>query len=272
MQSSVELLEDYVSIFIEQRINSRLHSKIELGKSDSKIIKTLVNVLAGNIIVYKIDKKTNRKEDLTPEYGRNDFLRDPKKQLYRGSFTAVCEGGRKYPFYKVYLEELTPDDFINALLNEKIAGFIIKTCYLTLFEMVEEDANQDLFNTIKGNEYEKFISQKYLDLGYTVQLNGIELGINDGGIDLIAEKDNFVVFIQCKNWFTNDYYKIRQIDLKAFIGSCYIYLYNNRQYSDKKISFHFIVSDWQMMDSSATKFILENTMIKAKEVAFINLS
>lgn len=77
-----------------------------------------------------------------------------------------------------------------------------------------------------------------------------------------------MILVQCKNWFTNDYYKIRQIDIKAFIGSCYIFLHNNRQYSDKKVSFHFIVSDWQMMDFSAIQFIQKNSIIKAKEASF----
>lgn len=257
-----------MSIFIEQRINTRLYSKIQLGKSGSNIIKKLVNILAGNIVVYSIDKKTNRKEDLTPEYGRNNFVRDPKKQLYRGNFTAVCEGGRKYPFYKIYLEGVTERDFMNTLLHETISGYVIKECYLTLFETVDEDTDQNSFNTLKGNEYEKFIAQKYRDVGYLVQLNGIKKGLEDGGIDLIAEKDDYIKLVQCKNWFTNDYYKIRQIDIKAFIGSCYVFLHNNRQYLDKKVSFHFIVSDWQMMDFSAIQFIERNSIIKAKEVIF----
>lgn len=268
MSTIAEVIKNFSSIFIEQRISDKLYSKIDLGETDTKTIKKLVNVLAGNIIVYSIDKTTNKKEDLTSEYGRRNFIRDSKKQLYRGSFTAVCDGGKKYPFYKIYLEGLTPDDFIFTLLYRKICGYTVKDTYLTLFEIVEENEVQASSNLLKGNEYEKFIAQKYNDAGYVVQLNGIEQGVEDGGIDLIAEKDNYAILVQCKNWFTNDYYKIRQIDIKAFIGSCYIFLHNNRQYSDKKVSFHFIVSDWQMMDFSAIKFIQNNSMIKAKEVIF----
>ena len=51
-----------------------------------------------------------------------------------------------------------------------------------------------------GKMYERFIGYKYEIDGYDVTYRGIELGLKDGGIDLVCKKDNDVLFVQCKNW------------------------------------------------------------------------
>lgn len=49
-----------------------------------------------------------------------------------------------------------------------------------------------------GYIYEKFVGQTLEDEGYEVQYNGINLGFNDRGIDLFAQKDSEITFVQCK--------------------------------------------------------------------------
>lgn len=49
-----------------------------------------------------------------------------------------------------------------------------------------------------GYIYEKFVGQTLEDEGYEVQYNGLNLGYNDRGIDLFAQKDSEITFVQCK--------------------------------------------------------------------------
>lgn len=49
-----------------------------------------------------------------------------------------------------------------------------------------------------GNVYEKYVGQVLEDEGYSVTYRGLDLGMNDRGIDLIAQNDNETLFIQCK--------------------------------------------------------------------------
>ena len=53
-----------------------------------------------------------------------------------------------------------------------------------------------------GVIYEKYVGQILENEGYTVQYQGLELGFMDKGIDLIAENDVCINFIQCK--FSNN--------------------------------------------------------------------
>lgn len=48
--------------------------------------------------------------------------------------------------------------------------------------------------------YERYIGYVYEKRGYKVEYRGIELGLKDGGIDLICRKGNEILLVQCKNW------------------------------------------------------------------------
>lgn len=61
----------------------------------------------------------------------------------------------------------------------------------------------------------------YEKLGYSIQYRGLTHGRKDGGIDLIAIKENETLLIQCKAW-TNTV--IKQKHVKEFIGNCAIFL------------------------------------------------
>lgn len=51
-----------------------------------------------------------------------------------------------------------------------------------------------------GRDYEMFIGYEYEKQGYKVSYCGIAEKLNDKGRDLIAQKNNEVLIIQCKNW------------------------------------------------------------------------
>lgn len=64
-----------------------------------------------------------------------------------------------------------------------------------------------------GDEYEEQIAKYYKSLGYAVIERGKTLGRKDGGIDLIAKKENQTILIQCKNRKS----KIKHIDIQKFL-------------------------------------------------------
>lgn len=51
-----------------------------------------------------------------------------------------------------------------------------------------------------GNRFEAFVGEKYEKDGWTVIYCGFQFGFLDNGVDLIAIKNNLIVFIQCKYW------------------------------------------------------------------------
>jgi hypothetical protein len=56
---------------------------------------------------------------------------------------------------------------------------------------------QNRIVSLNPTEFEEFISDMYSFLGYSSQRMG---GKNDGGIDIIAQKDSITYFIQCKHY------------------------------------------------------------------------
>ena len=48
--------------------------------------------------------------------------------------------------------------------------------------------------------YERYIVYLYEREGYEVEYRGIELGLMDGGIDLVCKRKGETVVVQCKNW------------------------------------------------------------------------
>ena len=45
--------------------------------------------------------------------------------------------------------------------------------------------------------YERYIGYLYEQKGYKVEYRGIELGLKDGGIDLVSKKKGEVLLVQC---------------------------------------------------------------------------
>ncbi|MFD1261650.1 restriction endonuclease [Entomomonas asaccharolytica] len=49
-----------------------------------------------------------------------------------------------------------------------------------------------------GSLYEKYVGQLYQKQGYEVIFHGLNKGLHDKGIDLIMNKGNDVIYVQCK--------------------------------------------------------------------------
>jgi Holliday junction resolvase-like predicted endonuclease len=108
-----------------------------------------------------------------------------------------------------------------------------------------------------GQVYEKYVGQQLEEEGYKVNYDGLNLGFLDKGIDLIAENENHINFIQCK--FSKSKIGKSQIDWILFKAS------NNlkKQYksSEKKLIFTLVVNDIEtnFAKKSTSKFKLKFT-------------
>ncbi|OPA77196.1 hypothetical protein BFG05_03840 [Campylobacter pinnipediorum subsp. pinnipediorum] len=92
----------------------------------------------------------------------------------------------------------------------------------------------------KGRKYELYIKNFFENKEYKVYPKGYIEKRKDGGIDLIAYKDNEMVLIQCKNW-TNP---PKQKELKIFVTNCDLYINKNKdKIKDKTIRKLFITSN-----------------------------
>lgn len=112
----------------------------------------------------------------------------------------------------------------------------------------------------KGKEYEEFVAGHYKLDGYEIYLHGIKKGKKDKGIDIICEKDEELILIQCKNWKEDSKYKINHEKLKAFVGCCTEYVNENKLF-DKNIKLKFITSNY-ILDESGKKFLQESKTLQ----------
>lgn len=76
-----------------------------------------------------------------------------------------------------------------------------------------------------GDDFEREVGLYYEIHGYDVEYRGLELGVLDGGIDLIATKENETLLIQCKYWKKDN--SINSKMIKEFYGNCHFYLDKN---------------------------------------------
>jgi restriction system protein len=102
-----------------------------------------------------------------------------------------------------------------------------------------------------GDEFENHVVNHYKKLGYTIDHRGKKLGRKDGGIDIIATKENEIILIQCKNYLKEN--SINQKDIRAFNGDCYTYAENNNL-DLAHTKFKFIVSNKRSLDNGAVYY------------------
>lgn len=112
----------------------------------------------------------------------------------------------------------------------------------------------------KGKEFEEFVAGYYKLDGYKIELHGIKKGVKDKGIDIICEKDEEIILIQCKNWKEDSKYKINHEKLKAFVGCCTEYV-NEHKLFDRNVKLKFITSNY-ILDESGKKFLEESKTLQ----------
>lgn len=111
-------------------------------------------------------------------------------------------------------------------------------------------------NKEKGDRYEAYIAGIYRKRKYRVIENGKEKGRLDGGIDLIAIKDNIVIFIQCKDWNENNSHKITHENIKILRINVQDFIERNLIYKNYKIELKYTLSG-NFIHKSAEKYMQE---------------
>lgn len=106
----------------------------------------------------------------------------------------------------------------------------------------------------KGDKYEKYIAEHYRQLGCDVIEHGLEKGLKDGGIDLIAILGNEVILVQCKDWNENYSHKIDHKDIKVLRTDANDFLEKNPIYKNCKIKLRYTLSG-DFLHKSALKYI-----------------
>ncbi len=74
------------------------------------------------------------------------------------------------------------------------------------FKLLSDKKTIKDLQVLNPSEFESYISQLFRSMGYKTRTVG---GVSDGGIDVIAEKDGFTHYIQCKKFIN------RKVDVGA---------------------------------------------------------
>lgn len=99
---------------------------------------------------------------------------------------------------------------INFTLEEREKDFLYHKPLKKISKVVKEKMEiGERFELSYGNLLEQ--------QGYEVEYNGINKGVSDGGIDLVATKNDEICYIQCKYW--NKSTKVRENVVSQLYGS-----------------------------------------------------
>lgn len=245
-------------------------------------LKQFIATLIGEIYVYHYNKEDNSRKDLTDTLGNSEFniYEHRFENIIKIQYVYRCHGYNTI-YMKVYIiekksQKLIPRKFYMQGVVRFYDGMNTTGTVYNRTDTMDGCLSSGVFisniedykrkNTY-GDEYEKYIARKYEEIGFNITLNGINKSYNDGGLDVIAENDNTIILVQCKNWSLSNEYKINQKDLRAFVGDCYLYIRENVGVT-KSVAFHFIVSHDNILTKSAEIFLNKNTLIKFKCIPF----
>ncbi len=230
-------------------------------------LKKLISYMFGKIEVFLCNEEDNSRIDVSKELGVLDFniYEHEFHKMRKLTFVFSHDSYSSEYFEFFSMKEPYQQDFEKFFMFNtvyKIKKMSSSTISFILSSSLEDHKKRNNY----GNAYEAFISKKYEEQNYQVELNGIKKSFDDGGIDIIAVKENSIILVQCKNWAMSNNYKITQKDLRAFVGDCFLYLKDKPL--DKKVSYHFIVSHEDILTGSAKIFLEKHKFIKFKCVPF----
>jgi hypothetical protein len=117
-----------------------------------------------------------------------------------------------------------------------------------------------LKNSDWGYVYEKYVGQILEDEGYDIIYNGLEKGMLDRGVDLIASQDNLLNFIQCR--FTTKI--IPKVSIEWILYTASNILFENYKKYNKKIYFTLIVNN---VDKNFSKRITKNCRLNFTDMS-----
>lgn len=165
------------------------------------------------IFDYKISLFDNCIEVLNEKRAlKSKEIVDELKVKYKEAIEKQMELEEKISLYKDIFPVLNEDieqpkqNDIDVNVPDMVSNWLTQEEYFTLPEV--ERNQRALDNYLKkslskweiGKMYERYIGWQKEQDGYKVDYNGIKYKKEDKGIDLICEKNDEVLIIQCKNW------------------------------------------------------------------------
>jgi restriction system protein len=276
-----KLINNYYYYLIRQIVDDKKITQFKLYNVSEETISMIVDVIPGTVTVYIYNDEDNSRIDITNKIGKIEHINinDNKFTVTLHFFSSQIDGQERNIYLNKILMNQNCIDKIKSLDKNfsfsrrfgakgsyEYVYYKLKNISNEITYIFKEDSKNNIQKINKGYEYEKFIGKKYELLNKNVIYYGLENGKKDNGIDLIIEENNTITFVQCKNWVSNEHYKINQKDLRAFIGDCYMYMLNNN--INKTHHFHFIVSDEKLLIKSAELYLKENKKLKYKVIPF----
>jgi restriction system protein len=276
-----KLINNYYYYLIRQIVDDKKITQFKLYNVSEETISMIVDVIPGTVTVYIYNDEDNSRIDITNKIGKIEHINinDNKFTVTLHFFSSQIDGQERNIYLNKILMNQNCIDKIKSLDKNfsfsrrfgakgsyEYVYYKLKNISSEITYIFKEDSKNNIQKINKGYEYEKFIGKKYELLNKNVIYYGLENGKKDNGIDLIIEENNTITFVQCKNWVSNEHYKINQKDLRAFIGDCYMYMLNNN--INKTHHFHFIVSDEKLLIKSAELYLKENKKLKYKVIPF----
>ncbi|MFA4942784.1 MAG: restriction endonuclease [Patescibacteria group bacterium] len=111
-------------------------------------------------------------------------------------------------------------EFISALINRRQDD----KKYSTIEEIHSDRNLLNSLRNLKPSDFENYIAYLFNKLGFSTELVG---GSYDGGVDVIAVKDNIKYYIQCKKFITS---QVSVGDVRNFYGALVDHLANGKGY------------------------------------------
>lgn len=205
-ERELEQLQKTTEARINRHINDVIEyfEKLEEHGKDPKIVDAYINAC------YALDEKLAKYLESKPRPSKSssvEIIRAYKKENHR-NLQRIKE--LEYQISELWAKDTdTSEKEIFEYSNndeERTRHFLSPKEYATLSE--SERNQRALDNYLQrthskahiGKMYERYIGYCYEMKGYKVEYRGIELGLKDGGIDLICRKSNEILLVQCKNW------------------------------------------------------------------------
>jgi len=127
-------------------------------------------------------------------------------------------------------------------------------------EKIKKKKNDVEAKKEKGDNYEKTCGRAVEQQDYIIKYNGIENGVKDNSIDIIAINKEYVLLIQCKDWslgYCKENGYLSKSNFESFSGQCDDFVRNNKVYQDFKILKYWFVSDIRSVDTLGLKYAHE---------------
>lgn len=107
-----------------------------------------------------------------------------------------------------------------------------------------------------GYVYERHVGLQFEAQGYAVTYRGLQVGFMDSGVDLVLERDDETIYVQCKYTFGK---RISANEVRWILHKADAYL--AKQYQGRRLHFHLVIPDSKRCFSSV-KLRLNGTVKK----------